>query len=106
MAAVTLYNHINEVVTAGVAAGPVLEDNEVLLYTSTTADTLTLPTSTPTGFTARIFNIGTQTITLTASSSETVTGTVSIGAKDIATVAKTGSTTWVGAQVGTNVGSA
>jgi hypothetical protein len=106
MAAVTLYTHITEVITAGVAAGPVVEDNEVLLYSSTTADTLTLPVSTPTGFTNRIFNTGTQTVTLTAAASETVTGTVTIGAGDICTIAKTGTTTWKGALVGTNVGSA
>ena len=103
MASVTLYNHITEVITAGVAAGPVLEDNEVLAYSSTTADTLTLPVSTPTGFACRVFNTGTQTITITAASSETVTGAVSIPTGDISTVVKTGTTTWKGALVGTNL---
>lgn len=103
MAAVTLYDHRTEVVTNGVAAGPVLEDNELLNYASTTADTLSLPKGTAVGFAVRVLNTGTQTITITAQTGETVTGGVSIPTGDILTLSKNGSTTWVGALVGTNL---
>lgn len=99
MATVTLYNHKNFV-----AGGRVVEDNRLHAYSTTaTNDTLQLPLNSDQNFSFRLVNTGTQAVAITAQTGETVTGAVSVAAGDSLTVLKTGSTTWVGVEVGTNL---
>ena len=99
MAAVTLYTRKNEL-----AGGAVVEDNRVKSYSTTvTNDTLSLPLLADQGFSFVVLNTGTQSVAFTAQTGETVTGAVAVAAGDRITYLKTGSTTWVGAEVGTNL---
>ena len=100
MATVTLYTRLNEV-----AGGSVMEGHaKVNQFTSTTSDTLNLPLLAEQGFAFRLANTATNTtVTIAAQTGETVTGNTSITPGTSATFVKTGSTTWKGLLVGTNL---
>lgn len=100
MATVILYTRLNEV-----SGGNVVEGHaKVNQYSSTTSDTLKLPLLAEQGFAFRLANTATNTTcTITAQTGETVTGGVTVTPGTSATFVKTGSTTWLGLLVGTNL---